>query len=256
MEIKRSLFSFFERKLSKFPSREDLKLQSKLKKVFDIRVNDIKLYKEAFSLKNSCKNSSSKNYERLEFLGDAVLGTIISEYLYEKHPSKDEGFLTQTKSKIVNRKILNKLGDHFGLTDFVKRDGNTCLSENIAGNILEALIGAVFLDNGYDYCKKIVIEKIFNEDEISKLEDKIISYKGLLLEWSQKKKVNLRYETTQETLANKNIVFRCEVLLDDKQVIHAVETSKKRAEEKAAQRAFYALNKKQNILEDKKTISG
>lgn len=160
------------------------------------------------------------------------------------------------KSKIVNRKNLNKLGDELALTKFLQNDSPTTLSENIAGNLFEALIGALYLDVDYETCKKVVLERLLTPSEINKLENKIVSYKGLLLEWSQKKKVAIRYETHEEIQPNKNLVFRSHVWLDDEKISNAAETSKKKAEEKAAQRAFYILNKKQSIIENSKDTAG
>ena len=171
-----------------------------------------------------------------------------------KYPEANEGFLTQMKSKIVNRKNLNKLGDELQLVSLIQNQSNT-LSENISGNLFEAFIGAIYLDFGYDICKKVVLEKIFTPDQINKLEKKIVSYKSLLLEWSQKKKVGIRYETNEEHQPSKNIVFRAYVWIDGEKVANATETSKKKAEEKAAQRAFYMLNKKESIIENVKINS-
>ena len=103
--------------------------------------------------------------------------------------------------------------------------------------------------------EKIVLEKLFTDKHIEKLENKIVSYKGLLLEWSQKKKVTIKYEITEETLPNKNLLFKSCIYLNNVKISSATETSKKKAEEKAAQRAFYSLNKKENIVEKQKNIS-
>ena len=207
-----------------------------------------------FSLKSSSKNSD-RNYERLEFLGDSVLGTIISCHLFQTYPQANEGYLTQMKSKIVNRKNLNKLGDDLKLTRLLQKQTTAmALGENICGNLFEALIGAVYLDFHYDTCKRIVLERLLTPSEIIKLENKIVSYKGLLLEWSQKKKINIKYETCEEIQPNKAVVFRCHVWLSEEKIANATETSKKKAEEKAAQRAFYILNKKENILGNTKAL--
>ena len=129
-------------------------------------------------------------------MGDSVLGTIISCHLFQTYPQANEGYLTQMKSKIVNRKNLNKLGEDLKLTSLLqKQNSSSTLGENISGNLFEALIGAVYLDFHYDTCKRIILEKLLTPSEINKLENKIVSYKGLLLEWSQKKKVNIKYET-------------------------------------------------------------
>lgn len=252
MEFKISFPNFLKNKINKKHSDKDILLAAQIKKIIGQKVNNIAIYREAFSLKASHKNGSEqKNYERLEFLGDAVLGSIISCYLYKNYTEENEGFLTQMKSKIVNRKNLNTLGEKLNLTHFIQGGNNGVLSENISGNLFEALIGAIYLDTNYENCEKIVLEKLFKEKDIEKLENKIVSYKGLLLEWSQKKKVVIKYETTEETFPNKNLVFKSCVLLNNEKISCATETSKKKSEEKAAQRAFYTLNKKENILEQK-----
>lgn len=248
MELKKYLTQFLVNRKKQL-SEKDYILASEISKITGCTVQNIDLYREAFSIKTSSKNKPVKNYERLEFLGDSVLGTIISCHLFATYPDANEGYLTQMKSKIVNRKNLNKLGTELGLTKFLQNDVNTSLSENISGNLLESLIGALYLDVDYETCKKIVLERLLTPSEINKLENKIVSYKGLLLEWSQKKKVIIKYETCEEVQPNKNMVFRSHVWLDEVKIANATETSKKKAEEKAAQRAFYILNKKQSIIE-------
>lgn len=248
MELKKYLPQFLVNRKKNF-SDKDYILAEKISKITGCTVQNIDLFREAFSIKSSSKNPQIKNYERLEFLGDSVLGTIISCHLFATYPSANEGYLTQMKSKIVNRKNLNKLGTELQLIQFLQNEVNTALSENIAGNLFEALIGALYLDLDYETCKKVVLERLLTPSEINKLENKIVSYKGLLLEWSQKKKVTIKYETCEEMQPKKTLVFRSCVWLDEVKIANATETSKKKAEEKAAQRAFYILNKKQSIIE-------
>lgn len=255
MELKKYISKFLPHRKRNFTEKEYL-LSSEISKITGCEVVNINLYRDAFSLKVSGKDKKTGNYERLEFLGDSVLGTIISCHLFSTYPSANEGYLTQMKSKIVNRKNLNKLGNELELTKFLQNESPSALSENIAGNLLEALIGALYLDVDYETCKKVVLERLLTPSEINKLENKIVSYKGLLLEWSQKKKVILKYETCEELQPNKNLVFRAHVWLDDEKISNATETSKKKAEEKAAQRAFYILNKKQSIIEKAKDSAG
>lgn len=255
MEFQKYLPKFLLRNKNSKISEKDSYFRQEINKLLGYNINDIEIYREAFSLKCSSKALEKKNYERLEFLGDSVLGTIISCHLFVTYPEANEGYLTQMKSKIVNRKNLNKLGEELNLTKLIFADNSVTLGEHIAGNLLEAFVGAIFLDTNYDFCKNIVLEKLLPPAEINKLENKIVSYKGLLLEWSQKKKVSVKYETIEEHLPTKQTVFRCYVWLKDEKIANASETSKKKAEEKAAQRAFYMLNKKENILETQKTIS-
>lgn len=247
MEFQKYIPKFLLRQ-RKNHSDKDLKFISRINKIIGLNIHNPDLYQEAFSLKAS-SDRKIKNYERLEFLGDAVLGTIISRYLFEVYPNENEGYLTQMKSKIVNRKNLNKLGDELGLVKLITNDHCSTLSENIAGNLFEALVGAVFLDFDYETCKKVVLDRLLTPSEINKLEHKIVSYKSLLLEWAQKKKKVLNYETCEEMQPNKTVVFRSIILINDEKITNATASSKKKAEEKVAQRAFYILNKKENILE-------
>nr|WP_314495497.1 ribonuclease III domain-containing protein [uncultured Chryseobacterium sp.] len=254
MELQKYFSKFLLKQRKKVLTERDYFLSIELNKILGTPVQNIDFYREAFSIKNSSKNQDS-NYERLEFLGDSVLGTIVSCHLFHTYPKGNEGYMTQMKSKIVNRKNLNKLGEDLKLTGLLQKNNNSAaLGENISGNLFEALVGAVYLDFQYDTCKKIVLERLLTPSEINKLENKIVSYKGLLLEWSQKKKLNIRYETCEEIQVNKSIVFRCHVWLGDEKIANATETSKKKAEEKSAQRAFYILNKKENILGNPKTV--
>ncbi|AYO58521.1 ribonuclease III [Chryseobacterium sp. 6424] len=250
MELKKYFPKFLTARKNNL-SEKDYLLSIEISKITGCNVQNINLYREAFSLKTASK-TPTHNYERLEFLGDSVLGAIISCHLFSTYPQANEGYLTQMKSKIVNRKNLNKLGEELRLTDFIQNDSSCTLSENISGNLFEALIGALYLDVDYETCKKVVLERLLTPSEINKLENKIVSYKSLLLEWSQKKKVQIRYDTYEEIQPGRNLVFRSVVWLDDQKVANATETSKKKAEEKAAQRAFYMLNKKQSIIENSK----
>ena len=254
--MKNYFFKFLPKNRTQKLSEKDLLFRKNISHIVGYNIHNLEIFKEAFSLKSSTKSTNKKNYERLEFLGDSVLGTIISCHLFQTYPNENEGFLTQMKSKIVNRKNLNKLGEDLKLSSLLQVDtSQIILSENISGNLLEALIGAIYLDIDYEFCKKIVLDRILTPSTINKLENKIISYKGLLLEWSQKKKVSIRYETCEEIQPNKTILFRCHVWLQNEKISNALEASKKKAEEKAAKRAFYVLSKKENIIENQKTIS-
>ena len=256
MELKNYFFKFLPKNRTQKLSEKDLLFRKNISHIVGYNIHNLEIFKEAFSLKSSTKSTNKKNYDRLEFLGDSVLGTIISCHLFQTYPNENEGFLTQMKSKIVNRKNLNKLGEDLKLSSLLQVDtSQIILSENISGNLLEALIGAIYLDIDYEFCKKIVLDRILTPSTINKLENKIISYKGLLLEWSQKKKVSIRYETCEEIQPNKTILFRCHVWLQNEKISNALEASKKKAEEKAAKRAFYVLSKKENIIENQKTIS-
>lgn len=247
--------------LKKKPKKTENKgsgFESCMNELVGYKIKNIQIFREAFSVKTSQKERKHFNYERLEFLGDAILGSIISSYLYELYPDAKEGFLTQMKSKIVNRKNLNEQGEKLQLKKYIiNNDTNISLGENISGNLFEALVGAIFLDLDYQRCQEVIIQNLLTKEDITKLENKIISYKGLLLEWGQKQKCNMRFETTEQESPHKTVSFKCCIWVDDKRISNASELSKKKAEEKAAQRAYYSLYKKENLNAKKqKNISG
>lgn len=252
MRVKKFLSQLFYRKKNITSlSEDDLLFQYKIENILLRKINDIKPYKAAFSLKSN-QRKLAKSHERLEFLGDAILGSIISAYLYESYQGEDEGYLTQMKSKIVSRENLDELGDILKLKTLIPSDnkiGN--LSYHISGNLFEAFIGAIYLDFGYQICQKIVLNQLFTSERINKLEDKIVSYKGLILEWGQKNKYQISFITKGENHVTENNYFRCDILCQQKNIANASDSSKKKAEEKAAQRAFYTLNQKYKILEKK-----
>ena len=170
-------------------------------------MNDLKLFKEAFTLKSPNTTKEAFNYERLEYLGDAVLGSIVSCHIFHEYPNANEGFLTQMKSKVVNRKNLNALGERLELTRFLQnKEENTTLSENIHGNLFEALVGAIYQDIDYDKCREIILGQLLTKQDILNLENKIISYKGLLLEWGQKQKFTSVSKLLKRTMSIRQFI--------------------------------------------------
>ena len=238
----------FIRNIIESRSEEDLQLYHELKKLLNFSPRKINKYKKAFthrSVKMTDKNGIPINYERLEFLGDSVLGTVISAYLYKKAPKGSEGYLTQMKSKIVSREHLNELGKDLGLIRFVKSNiGQSSISDNIHGNIFETLIGAIYLDRGYTFCQKFIYEKVIaSYVDIEKLEGKIASYKGLIIEWCQKQKKKYSFNIYEDT-GNENVKhFSVKISIDGKHIAKGRSTSKKKAEELAAKRVYFAFQK-------------
>jgi len=183
------------------------------------------------------------NYERLEFLGDSILGSVIAAYLYKKVPEGSEGYLTQMRSKIVSREHLNELGKDLNLIRFVKSNiDQTNVGDNIHGNIFEALIGAIYLDKGYNFCQKFIYKNvILPYVDIEKLEGKITSYKGLIIEWCQKQKKNYNFDTYEDTGNEPVKHFSVKVSIDGEQIAKGRATSKKKAEEQASKRVYFAF---------------
>lgn len=218
----------------------------KIKNILGFSPKNIENYVHAFTHRSTNQTDAKGNplsYERLEFLGDAMLGSVIAAHLYKKVPSGDEGYLTKMRSKIVSREHLNELGKDFNLIQFVQSKVNPQhFGENIHGNIFEAFIGAIYLDKGYEYCEKFIREKIIKPYvDIEKLEGKVISYKSLIIEWCQKEKKSFKFEGVEDTGKEGQKYFAVKLFIDEKVVSKGRATSKKKAEEKTAQRAFFVF---------------
>ena len=195
----------FIRKIVTQSSKGDDKVfYDAMRNLLKFKPYQIENYQKAFthrSLKKVDKKGEPFNYERLEFVGDAMLGAVIASYLFSKAPNQSEGYLTQMRSKIVSREHLNELGKDLNLISFVKSNiPQNNIGDNIHGNIFEALIGAIYLDRGYAYCNKFIYDKVIVPYvDIPKLEGKITSYKGLIIEWCQKKKKKYDINTYEDT---------------------------------------------------------
>lgn len=220
---------------------------NEIKRIIGFTPKNLYYYKKAFihrSIKQVDKKSGLPlNYERLEFLGDAMLSAIIAAYLFQKTPSGDEGYLTQMRSKIVSREHLNELGKDLDFLRFVKSTvAKSKFGENIHGNVFEALIGAIYLDRGYSYCEKFIKKRVLDPYvDVLKLEGKITSYKSIFIEWCQKEKKDFKYDVYEDTGKNKVKHFSVKLFLDGKIISKGRATSKKKAEETASKRAYYAL---------------
>lgn len=236
--------------LKKSPSsNQDGVFFEKMSQILGFKPNTLKYYYKAFTHRSANKLDEKGNpisYERLEFLGDAMLGSVIAAHLYNKVPTGDEGYLTKMRSKIVSREHLNELGRDFKLVQFVESKVNPShFGDNIHGNIFEAFIGAIYLDKGFEYCEKFIHEKIIKQYvNIERLEGKVISYKSLIIEWCQKEKKSFRFDIFEDN-GNEGIkYFGVKLFIDEEVISKARATSKKKAEETAAKRAFFALQDK------------
>jgi len=215
-------------------------------KILGFKPKEIKFYETAFTHRSmNIKDSVGNviNYERLEFLGDAMLSAVIASHLFREVPSGDEGYLTKMRSKIVSREHLNELGRELNLIKLVESKIPTGhFGDNIHGNLFEALVGAIFLDRGYQYCEKFIYSCIITPYvDIETLEGKVISYKSLLIEWCQKEKKIFSYNVYEDTGNDEIKHFSVKLSIDGKVVAKARATSKKKAEEKASKRAFFVF---------------
>ncbi|WP_274476384.1 ribonuclease III [Mangrovimonas aestuarii] len=229
-------------------SKDDGNFFMSVYKILGFRPKTIRYYKKAFthrSMNLKDGEGNAINYERLEFLGDAMLGSVIASHLYLEVPGGDEGYLTKMRSKVVSREHLNELGKELGLIDLVEsKIPKGQFGDNIHGNLFEALIGAIFLDRGYKYCEKFIYKRvIIPYVDIGKLEGKVISYKSLLIEWCQKEKRTFDYNVYDDTGNDDVRHFAVKLSIDGKVVTKARATSKKKAEEKASKRAYFVFQK-------------
>lgn len=204
---------------------------------------DISLYKTSLTHR-SVKETSNENNERLEYLGDAILSAIIADYLFKRYPYKEEGFLTEMRSKMVNRQQLNDIAVKMGLkkiTVYNKSDASLKVSQ-IFGNTLEALVGAIYLDKGYKktvrwVTERIVIPHMFIED----LEILEINHKNKLYGWANKNGKLLEFETVNEQIENGRRLFTVAAVINGKLIAEGKAFNKKDASQIAAQLAVEKL---------------
>lgn len=184
--------------------------------------------------------------ERLEYLGDAVLGMVVAEYLFTKYPLKDEGFLTEIRSRLVNRESLNNLARTIGLSDLIEYNGvqNTKSQsfKSIYGNALEALVGAVFLDKGYKFCRLFILKKlIIPHFDLSHVIQNDQNFKSKIIEWSQKESKNVTFKVVEVDSDKHFKRFEAKVLLNKKTIGTGFGLTKKKAEQDAAEKSCKAL---------------
>lgn len=233
-----------------------IKLFSSPRKEFYSYIRDLtghspikfKLYDIAFIHKSASyvdKMGNVVNNERLEYLGDAVLGTIVAEYLYNRFPFKDEGFLTQLRSRVVNRSFLTQLTFKMKLNRYVISNANSVSeSSHLYGDLLEAFIGAIYLDCGYAVTKQFVIKKIFNQHvDIQMMERTDNNFKSQLIEWGQKMKQEVEFKTVNNPdSGSEKMPFLSEACIGGKVKGKGEGFSKKEAQQNAAQQALDKLS--------------
>jgi ribonuclease-3 len=216
----------------------------RFRQIIGFTPSNLQIFKQAFFHKSTqtTKEYAFQNNERLEYLGDAILGTIVAEYLFQKYPNADEGFLTKMRSKIVKRKSLNTIGDRMEVDMLLNEFNNTRISRSMMGNAIEALVGAVYLEVGYEGTKRFVIRrmlrKFVNIHELEKYDD---NYKSQLLEHCQKNGQNVSYKLLNRYKMDKRDRFKVAVIVDGQKVAIADDFNKKSAEQQASERALLKL---------------
>jgi ribonuclease III len=226
-----------------FPKESGSSFKKQLKNVLGFSPGNVSLYKAALTHR-SVRESSDQNNERLEYLGDAILSALVADYLFKRYPYKEEGFLTEMRSKMVNRQQLNEIALRMGLkkiTLYNKSDSSLKISQ-IFGNTLEALVGAIYLDKGYKKTSKWVAERIiFPHMFMDDLENLEINHKNKLYGWANKNGKILEFETVNENIENGRRLFTIAAVVEGEVIAEGKAFNKKDASQIAAQIAVEKL---------------
>lgn len=241
MKANQARFSLF---FSKKREPSEQRVVEYLAKKFGYRIKNITFFIDALTHKsysNTRENVDSN--ERLEYLGDTVIDLIVAQYLYERFPKEDEGYLTKVKSKIVNRKMLSYIGGEIKLADYIRyRTGRSIRISTIEGNALEALIGAIYLDSNFETTKAsfetYIIQRFIDFKEVLSQE---IDFKSLLLIWGQKNKFAISFEVKDAATKENNFIYTSVVIINKKEWGMGKGTSKKEAEQQASNESMTLL---------------
>jgi len=223
--------------------RKDKEPYLQLKKILGYLPVDIEIYQTAMSHKSlNSKTGNHINNERLEFLGDAVLGSVVADILYERYPDKQEGFLTTLRSKLVRRDMLNRLAEKIGLSELVNYNGkiNSAHNSYVNGNAFEAFIGAIYIDRGYKQAQRFIKHKIYDKHvDIAQVEKTEENWKSKIIEWCQKYQLDIQFELISEKVLNDNntLKFTSRVLIEGVYCGSGEGYSKKESHQEAARQA-------------------
>lgn len=238
------MFSFLKKFYSR--SQQGGNFLSQIEHITGFPIKDKSLYELAFIHSSSSlesKKGIKLNNERLEFLGDAILGAVITDYLYRNFPDKEEGYLTNLRSKLVSRKHLNEIGENLGLIDLLKyTPSRGTKAKSLNGDAFEALLGALYLDHNYAACQRFIEKGILNGLDIEQVSLRLTSYKSALLEWGQKNRKPVRFELLKTEGQSHNPLYHVGCFIRQQQLGQGSGATKKKAEEAAAKEAHKGLN--------------
>jgi len=228
----------------------DKNLIISLKNIFGFYPGNVTLYKLALLHRSAAteQNGHKISNERLEYLGDAVLSSIVADYLFKRFPYREEGFLTEMRSKLVSREQLNKLAAKMGIDQFIQSNQDSkSYFRSMMGDAFEALIGAIYLDKGYTFTKRIVINRIINVHfDIEGLEKLENNFKSKLIEWSQKERKEVKFSVVNEIGTGSKKQYLVEISIDEKVYANGCDFSIKGAEKIAAEKAVAQLQLEEN----------
>lgn len=239
----------------KLPFRKEKELYSSIYTITGIYPHNINYYKQALLHRSLAKRNTKGrlvNNERLEFLGDAILDAIVGDIVYRHFSGKREGFLTTTRSKIVQRGTLNRLAQETGISQLLLSNGHTSFHNSyMEGNAFEALVGAIYLDRGYSACmrfmEKRILAQIINLDKVAYKE---MNFKSKLIEWCQKNKVKLDFTEVKKTKdENNSPVFTYRIMIEGMSAGEATGYSKKESQQSASKQALQKLRRKPQFID-------
>ncbi|MCB0753972.1 MAG: ribonuclease III [Flavobacteriales bacterium] len=225
----------------------DKELTKALRNLLGFTPKNVSLYRLALihrSAGERLPDGTLISNERLEFLGDAVLSTVVAKYLFQRYPFENEGFLTETRSKIVSRKNLNALARKLGLPEMVNKSSeNGPAGSSLGGDALEALVGAIFLDRGYSVVEKFILDRMIdNFIDLDKLLKEDANFKSRLIEWCQKERLSFEFEVLNAMKDGHRPSFTIQVKVDGKSQGKGTDRTKKKAEQAAAKEACEKLD--------------
>jgi len=230
-----------------FSKSSEKQLKNAIKNIFGFNPGNIFLYHLAFLHKSATQetiNGVKVNNERLEFLGDAILDAVAADYLFKTFPTRDEGFLTEMRSKLVSRVTLNKLSRKMGIDNLIQLDtSSTGTLRSFMGDAFEALVGAMYLDKGYDFTKKILLERIIQHYfDIDELVTQEVNFKSRIIEWAQKEHKQVQFLVIEEIGSGYKKQYIVELMMDDSPLSQGQDYSIKGAEQIAAEKAWQKIN--------------
>ena len=239
----------------RLPFRKDKESYSCLYQIMGFYPRNIQYYKQALihssSAEKNDKNRYLSNNERLEFLGDAILDAVVGDIVFQRFKGKREGFLTNARSKIVQRDTLNKVAQEIGLLKLIKTSHqNNTHNSYMGGNAFEALVGAIYLDRGYDCCYEFMQKRILGKYiNVDKLAYKEVNFKSKLIEWSQKNKVTCDFELIEQSTELSSPTFTSRVLIEGLEAGTGKGYSKKESQQEAAKAALAKLKKHPEFID-------
>lgn len=230
---------------------EERQFKKAIETILNERPSNLSVYQLAFRHTSASKQTAIDGFresnERLEYLGDSVLGMVVAEFLFTKYPYKDEGFLTEIRSRIVNRETLNQISRKLGLDRLIEYDGNRrgmSPRSSMYGDALEAFVGAIYLDKGFRFTKKFIISRLLTHYDLDSIVQNNANFKSLIIEWAQRENKEIRFEILEERGSRHHREFISQLFVDEEPYALGNGFTKKKAEQSAAEKACQQLELK------------